>query len=81
MKLKFIPLNEKEKSERWLKMTIEPSEFDCIDCHAHVYSWADRIGNRCAVCQWIHDMPYLTEKEIAEIRLITATPILEVDND
>jgi hypothetical protein len=56
-------------------------EFDCIDCHAHVYSWADRVGKRCAVCQWIHDMPYLTEEQIAEIRLMTATPILEVDND
>jgi len=55
-----------------------PREFECIDCHCHVFSWSIYDSNeRCAVCTWINDQPNLTEKEIAEIRVLTATPILE----
>jgi Zn-finger protein len=68
-------------------------EFECEDCHCRVFRWplipkpesgikhSAFNGDRCAVCQWIHDQPNLTEKEIAEIRLITATPILEKNDD
>lgn len=57
-------------------MTI-PEEFDCIDCNAHVFAYTG-AQQRCLVCQWIHDRPDLTEKEIAEIRVITATPIYNI---
>jgi hypothetical protein len=50
-------------------------EFVCIDCHVTVYAWLGSNCKRCAVCQWIHDMPNLTQKEIDEIRILTNTPI------
>jgi hypothetical protein len=56
---------------------MEPDEFDCIDCHVHVYAWMGSNKTRCAVCQWIHDQPNLTQDEIDEIRIMTGTPILE----
>jgi hypothetical protein len=59
---------------------MEPSEFDCIDCNVHVYSWAGRVADRCAVCQWIHDQPNLTKEEVEEIRVLTITPILEKED-
>jgi hypothetical protein len=54
---------------------MEAVEFDCVDCNVHVYSWGGNT-TRCATCQFIHNRPDLTEKEIAEIRIITHTPIL-----
>lgn len=59
---------------------MEPREFVCIDCHTTVYSWGG-IDDRCAVCQWIYLQSNLTEEEIKEIRIMTATPILEDDDD
>jgi hypothetical protein len=60
---------------------MEPDVFNCIDCNIHVYAWG-RPKNivRCAVCQWIHDQPNLTQDEIDEIRVMTGTPILEKDD-
>jgi hypothetical protein len=83
MKISGLPLTSKEKLERWLKLevVVDYREFDCIDCHCHVYSWMDDPRDRCAVCTWIYMQPDLTKKEIAEIRLITATPILEKNDE
>jgi hypothetical protein len=66
---------ERQHMER--SKTLDPREFDCIDCHVHVYTWADDEAERCLVCTWIHSMPDLTPEEEAEIRLMTATPIME----
>jgi hypothetical protein len=63
------------------KDVVNYKEFDCIDCHCHVYTWMDDPRDRCAVCTWIYMQPNLTKSEIAEIRLITATPILEKNDD
>jgi hypothetical protein len=53
-------------------------EYDCLDCHIHVFSWSyNLLEQRCSVCKWIHDKPELTKEQIAEIRLLTHTPILE----
>jgi bisphosphoglycerate-dependent phosphoglycerate mutase len=54
--------------------TLEVHEFDCEDCGCHVYIWADDKATRCLVCTWIKSIPDLTEAEIAEIRMMTATP-------
>lgn len=54
-------------------------QFVCIDCNCTVFSWTE-VRERCAVCQWIHDQPDLTKEEIAEIRVLTATPILGEDD-
>jgi hypothetical protein len=59
---------------------MEPDEFDCIDCNVHVYAWATSNRKRCMVCQWIYDTPNLTKEQIAEIRVMTATPILEKED-
>jgi hypothetical protein len=57
-------------------------EFYCIDCHGKIFSWADDLlQQRCAVCKWIYDQPNLTKEEIAEIRILTCTPILEKEDD
>jgi competence transcription factor ComK len=76
-------LTEQEKKERWLKMevVVDYKEFDCVDCHVHVFTWADDPRTRCAVCSWIKQMPNITPEEEAEIRVITCTPILEKNND
>jgi hypothetical protein len=58
---------------------MKATEFDCIDCNVHVYSWAGRINDRCMVCQWIYDQPELTQKEIDEIRFMTGTPLFRVE--
>jgi hypothetical protein len=63
-----------------MEVTLEPREFDCEDCNCHVYTWADDGATRCLVCTWIRSMPDLTEDEIAEIRVMTATPIMEKKN-
>jgi hypothetical protein len=83
VKITIPPLTEQEKKERWFKMsmTLEPREFDCIDCNAHVYTWADDNAVRCLVCTWIHSMPNITPEEEAEIRVMTATPILQKYRD
>jgi hypothetical protein len=60
---------------------MQAREFDCIDCHTHVYSWDNNNRERCAVCTWIHDQPNLTKEQITEIRILTATPILDKDDD
>jgi hypothetical protein len=54
---------------------MDPKEFDCEDCGVHVYSWCDDEATCCLVCAWIRSMPDLTEAEIAEIRIMTATPV------
>jgi hypothetical protein len=54
---------------------LDPREFDCEDCGVHVYTWGDDKATTCLVCTWIRSMPDLTEGEIAEIRLMTATPV------
>jgi hypothetical protein len=55
--------------------SLDPKEFDCEDCGCHVYSWADDDAVTCLVCTWIRSMPDLTQAEIAEIRMMTATPV------
>jgi hypothetical protein len=76
--LNLLPLTEQEKRERWLKMEVilDHREFDCIDCNCHVYTWSDDTRERCAVCTWIHNIPDMTPEHEAEIRVLTATPIL-----
>jgi len=61
--------------------------FTCIDCNCIVYSYpivrpgfVSYIRDRCSVCQWIHDIPNITKEQEAEIRLMTATPILEKED-
>jgi hypothetical protein len=83
IRLTCLPLTSKEKLERWLKLevVVDYREFDCIDCNAHVYTWTDDTRERCAVCTWIHNLPDLTQAEIDEIRVLTATPILEKKNE
>jgi hypothetical protein len=57
-------------------------EFECLDCHCIVLVWmGNLLCQRCAVCTWIHDQPNLTKEQIAEIRVLTATPILEKNDD
>jgi hypothetical protein len=75
----LFELTEQEKKERWLKMevTLEPKEFDCLDCGVHVYSWADDEAECCLVCTWIRSIPDITPDQEAEIRLMTATPKME----
>jgi hypothetical protein len=53
-------------------------QFECIDCGVMVFAWG-RVRERCAVCTWIHDTPDLTEEQIKEIRTLTATPILKLE--
>ena len=60
---------------------VDAREFDCIDCNSHVYTWSDDTRERCAVCTWIHNLPDLTQAEIDEIRVLTATPILQKYRD
>jgi hypothetical protein len=56
-------------------------EFECLDCHCTVYSWDfNLLRQRCAVCTWIKEQPNLTKEQIAEIRVLTATPILDKNN-
>lgn len=56
-------------------------EFDCDTCHAHVYTWADDNRTKCAVCWWISSLKNITPEEEAEIRIMTATPILDKYRD
>jgi hypothetical protein len=68
-----------KQRDHWYKTgeSMDYKEFDCVDCHAHVFTWADDTRTRCAVCSWIKQMPNITQEEEDEIRVITATPILE----
>jgi hypothetical protein len=57
------------------------SEFTCIVCNALVYYYGENNPpQRCMVCQWIHNQPELTQDQIDEIRIMTATPILDKED-
>jgi hypothetical protein len=56
-------------------------EFDCDTCHVHVYTWPNDDRTKCAVCLWISNLKDITPEQEAEIRMITATPILEKNDD
>jgi|GEM_PF-6727117 hypothetical protein len=73
--------HERAYLKMWKEDIVDYREFDCAVCHCHVYTWADDTRNTCAVCSWIKQMPGITPEEEAEIRVITATPILEKEND
>lgn len=56
-------------------------EFICDTCHCHVFTWSDDNRTKCAVCYWIATLDDITPEQEAEIRVMTATPILNKYRD
>ena len=59
-----------------------PREFVCIDCKAHVFSYApnDLLRDRCYNCNFIHGLELAPETE-AELRRVLGCELSEKADD
>jgi hypothetical protein len=54
------------ETEKNREQRVHPIEFDCVDCHIHVYAFGCfkwEHNRRCATCQWLYEIEDPIERE------------------